>query len=258
MKNKYLLAIPAYNCALQISRVLNRISPNLERKLEKIVVINNCSTDNTEEVVLDYLRNKKSSKFHLFRNDENYSLGGSHKVAFLHAQKIGATHTIILHGDDQADAGEVFDLIRTVENGTASTVLGSRFNPNSHLQGYDWKRIAGNKVLNVLFTVMTSKRIEDLGSGLNIFAMQDLEEKRYLNFANRLTFNFELLLDLVDRQVDFSYCPISWREEDQVSNAKNFNVAFTGIKNVFNWKFNKKRFFKTGEEARNYTAREIV
>ncbi|MDR0950807.1 MAG: glycosyltransferase family 2 protein [Candidatus Ancillula sp.] len=255
--NKYLLAITCYNCENQVSRVLDAIDSDLENKVEEIMVIDNISTDNTEQVVLDCIAKKRLSKLHLYQNVNNYSLGGSHKVAFLHAIEKGYTHVIILHGDDQAKAEEVVKLIDIVENTDHNTVLGSRFNKNSILQGYDWKRIAGNRVLNIVFSVVSGKHVEDLGSGLNIFAIGDLKEERFLNFADKLTFNFEILLDLLDRKVNFTFCPITWREEDQVSNAKNFNIAWTGFSNLMKWRFTRSKFFTGNKKASDYQTKLI-
>lgn len=257
-KHEFLLAIPCYNCAPQIGRVLDKITPELQEQVEEIMVIDNRSTDDLGQKVLDYIASGKLEKLHLYRNCENYSLGGSHKIAFLKAESMGLTHVIILHGDDQADPADIPSMISLIESGTCSTVLGSRFNKDSKLVGYDWKRIAGNRALNVVYTILTGKHVEDLGSGLNIFAVADMDQSRYLNFADRLTFNFELLLDLIDRKVNFVYCPITWREEDQTSNARNFRVGWTALKNVAHWRFARKSFFKTGKTAKDYVTVEVV
>lgn len=98
-----------------------------------------------------YKNSSGNDLLHVYRNVENYSLGGSHKVAFLRAESIDATHVIILHGDDQADARDIPAMLDLIESGRASTILGSRFNAASRLEGYDKKRIFGNKVLNTLY-----------------------------------------------------------------------------------------------------------
>jgi dolichol-phosphate mannosyltransferase len=83
---------------------------------------------------------------------------------------------------------------------------------------------------------VTLRRLEDLGSGLNLFALADLDPSTYLRFANRLTFNYELILDLVARKVRFAFVPITWREEDQVSNARNWNIFRTALVNLLRWR----------------------
>ncbi|MBR3225739.1 MAG: glycosyltransferase family 2 protein [Atopobiaceae bacterium] len=256
--NSYLLAITCYNCEPQIGRVLGKITPELADRMSEVMVIDNRSEDRTAEKALEVVRTGRIPNLHVYRNKENYSLGGSHKVAFLHALDMGATHVVILHGDDQADPADIPALLDVVETGVCTTALGSRFNRKSRLFGYDWKRILGNRVLNVVYTVLTMRYVEDLGSGLNVFAVSDMDMLRLLNFADRLTFNFELLLDLIDRGVKFAYVPITWREEDQVSNARNFNIAWTAFKNLCHWRFRKKTFFGGPKTAKDYITVEVV
>lgn len=257
MKNKILIAIPAYNCGKQITRTLDEINKKLLDRVEEIIVIDNLSTDNTPEKVKAYQKTGKlGQKLHLYKNINNYNLGGSHKVAFLHAKNKGYSHIIIIHGDNQAKSNEANLLIDFMEKHPEhQTILGSRFNKKSTLIGYDKKRIFGNKVLNLIYSLLTLKKCEDLGSGLNLFALNDLDEKTYLQFADKLTFNYELLLDLIKRKINFAYLPITWREEDQVTNARNFNIFKTALINLIQWRFGKK--YANNNKSKDYQSKEI-
>lgn len=239
---KVLLAIPCYNCEKQITRVLDEIDNKLLERVKEIAVIDNGSKDNTVKTALGYKKTGKlGKKLHIYQNVDNYNLGGTHKVAFLKAEKMDYTHVIILHGDNQAKSNEANILIDYAESHPKQqTVLGSRFNKKSTLIGYDTKRIVGNKVLNTIYSLLTLRRCEDLGSGLNLFALSDLDKSKYLQFADKLTFNYELLLDLIRRKRNFAYVPITWREEDQVTNARNLNIFKTAIVNLLQWRFGKK------------------
>lgn len=236
---KVLVAIPAYNCAAQLPRVLDEIGDDLAGRLDEIDVIDNGSSDGTLEMAFRYQDSGRLGQLRVFRNPHNVSLGGTHKIAFQRAAAGGFTHVVILHGDDQALSSEIASFLDRAGASPVQTLLGSRFNRRSRLVGYDWKRIAGNRVLNVIYTVFTGRHCEDLGSGLNLFAVADLDERTYLRFADRLTFNFELLLDLIRRRVRFAFQPITWREEDQVSNARNVQVAWTAVRNLLAWRFGK-------------------
>lgn len=257
-KPKVLIAIPSYNCAVQLPRVLDEIDQQLIDRVEEIAVIDNGSTQNTVEVALDYKKRRPmDGKLKVFQNVDNYSLGGTHKVAFLRAEKLGLTHVIILHGDNQAKSNEANALLdHYMQHSKHQTVLGSRFMKGSRLIGYDTKRIFGNKVLNAIYSIVTLRCLTDLGSGLNLFALRDLDRTRYLNFADKLTFNYELILDLIHRKVSFAYIPITWREEDQVSNARNYNIFKTALINLFRWRFRMDKP-KTIRSENDYLCKEV-
>lgn len=255
---KILVAIPAYNCAKQITRVLDEIDETLLSRVEEIAVIDNGSPDNTVEAALEYKKSGRlGSKLHVYQNVNNYNLGGTHKVAFLRAESLGYSHVIILHGDNQAKSDEANLLIDYMEaHPEHQTVLGSRFSKGSKLIGYDTKRILGNKFLNTIYSIVTLKKCDDLGSGLNLFALSDLDKSTYLQFADKLTFNYELLLDLIKRRVNFAYLPITWREEDQVSNARNFNIFKTALVNLAQWRLGKK--YTSNNTAADYQCKEVL
>ena len=255
--HKIMIAIPTYRCAPQITRVLDEIDEKLLDRVEEIAIIDNGSPDDTVAKALAYKNSGHlGDKLHIYQNVDNYNLGGTHKVAFLRAEKQGYTHVIILHGDNQAKSDEANDLIDyMVANPEHQTMLGSRFSPQSRLIGYDNKRVYGNKALNMIFSIFTLRKLDDLGSGLNLFALSDLDKTTYLQFADKLTFNYELILDLVKRKVHFAYLPITWREEDQMSNARNLTIFKTALVNLFEWRFGKK--YEQIKKPNDYQCKEM-
>ena len=51
MKDRILLFIPAYNCEKQIIRVLGQLDRDIMKYITEVIVVNNQSTDSTQEVV---------------------------------------------------------------------------------------------------------------------------------------------------------------------------------------------------------------
>ena len=47
MKNNNLLFIPAYNCSIQLKRLLNKYSEEDFSHYKKILIVDNCSSDHT-------------------------------------------------------------------------------------------------------------------------------------------------------------------------------------------------------------------
>lgn len=237
---KILVAIPAYNCEKQISRVLEGFDQTLLSRVEKVLVVDNGSTDGTVQAAKAAAAKLGSPKIEVWQNKGNYNLGGTHKVAFLTGEKLGMDYVAILHGDDQAKTEELNVLIDAAEaQPEIGAILGTRFMKGSKLIGYDWKRIWGNRAINLAFSIVAMRPSKDLGSGLNLFRLKDLSDHNYLGFDDKITFNIDLLLDYFKKKTLLLFVPITWREEDQVSNARNFNVGSTALKKLFRWRFNK-------------------
>lgn len=238
VKPKVIVIIPSYNCAPQIPRVLTGFDEKLLSRVMEVIVVNNQSPDDTVTVALLAAKKIGSPKIRVVTNKENVSLGGSHKVGFMYGKKIGADYVAILHGDNQAETHELNNLIDIVQaHPDLDAVLGSRFMKGSKLRGYSWQRIAGNKVLNLLYSILMFKKTKDLGSGLNIFKLSALDEDKFIHFGDDLGFNFDLLLYLYTSRANIIFTPITWKEEDQVSNARNFKVAQLAAKRLLKWRF---------------------
>ena len=134
MKPRILLFIPAYNCEKQIVRVLESLDRRIMSYIDEVVVINNRSTDGTEDAVREFMRTHTYMPVRLFRNKDNYGLGGSHKVAFNYAVKEGFDYIIVLHGDDQGNIHDFLPVLKKEIYRGYDCVLGARFMLQSHLE----------------------------------------------------------------------------------------------------------------------------
>jgi dolichol-phosphate mannosyltransferase len=241
MKNKILLFVPTYNCEIQIERVLGSIIvANLQEKIDGIIVIDNQSEDKTLQIAQKQLVKVDLKDVRLYRNKFNYSLGGSHKVAFRLALDSGYTHLISLHGDDQADINDLEKVLGLIQSDSYDMILGSRFMQGSQVKGYSVLRKIGNRFLNRLVSLRVSERISDLGSGLNAFSSDFMKDSFFSNCADGLTFNNHLILCDSDRDRRRIFFPISWTEEDQVSNAKIFQQGLEILKLILVYGRSKK------------------
>lgn len=259
MKEKILLFIPGYNCEKQIIRVLNQLDKKVMKYISEIIFVNNRSTDNTEKAVLDYKKSHKNIPLKVLRNNENYNLGGSHKVAFNYAIEKKFDYVIVLHGDDQ---GDIHDFLPVLENKVYKNydcILGSRFEKGSKLIGYSKFRTFGNRIFNIIFSFSIKKRVSDLGSGLNMYNVNILKNYFYLKFPDKLTFNCCMLFASSYFNHTIKFVPISWREDDQVSNVKMFSQAKITLKMALKYKFNHKYIISEFREKiiEKYSAKEI-
>ncbi len=245
-KNRILLFIPMYNCERQIVRVLRQLTPDVCRYLSEVIIVNNRSTDNSERAVLDYLNeNEVPIQVKLLRNRQNYGLGGSHKVAFHYAIEHGVDYVIVLHGDDQ---GRVADFVPLLENRAYERYdccLGARFMKGSRLQGYSKVRIWGNYGFNLLFSAVVHKWVYDLGSGLNLYKVETLRSGYFMKYPDTLYFNDCMILASCYYEQKMLFYPISWREEDQVSNNRIMKFACSLLKMLWKYVYDRKAFMES-------------
>lgn len=224
--DKILLFIPMYNCEKQIIRVLQQLKPEVCKFISEVIIVNNRSTDNGEQVVIDYIgRSNISMPVRLLRNNDNYGLGGSHKVAFDYAMKNEFDYIIVLHGDDQGDISNILPYLRHETYKKYDCFLGARFMRGSKLQGYSAFRTFGNHVYDMLFSVVVRDKIYDLGSGLNMYKVEALKSRFYEKYPDDLVFNYCMILGASNLHLKTRFFPILWREDDQVSNVKMVSQA---------------------------------
>ena len=226
MSDRILVFVPCFNCAAQIPRVLAQFESNIASYVETILVLDNGSTDGTPEAAIGAALEMPELDIRVARNRQNFNLGGSHKAAFAFALRRGYSHVLVLHGDDQADVMDILPALQKQMHRKYDACLGSRFSAGSWLQGYSALRIAGNRVFNGLFSLVLQRQVEDLGSGLNIFSARAMRSPRLVRYADDLRFNIFLFMGMFEEKLPVVYFPISWREDDQLSNVRLTSQAW--------------------------------
>lgn len=246
MADRILVFIPCYNCERQIPRVLAQFRSVPADLFDEVLVIDNGSRDGTVAAAAAALPAVGARRARVARNDHNYNLGGSHKAAFAYAEREGFSHVVVLHGDDQGSLADLVPIMRDGAHRRYDACLGSRFMRGARLQGYSRVRTLGNAVFNGLFTVAARRRVLDLGSGLNVFARAVYAGGAAHRYPDDLRFNVYLLLGMIDGGQRFLFFPITWREDDQVSNVKIVSQALRTLTIAREYLF-QRRAFREGE-----------
>lgn len=184
MTNKTVsIVIPAYNEGKTIHLILDKVRDVvLMNDLGKeIIIVNDCSSDNTSEAVSAYQKNNPTLNIRLLEHTIN-----SGKGAALHTGIAGATgkYVLIQDADLEYDPFEYNDLLRPLEGGEADVVYGSRFmGGKPHRILFFWHTL-GNKFLTLLSNMFTNLNLTDMETCYKVFRREiiqslDLKEKRF-------------------------------------------------------------------------------
>lgn len=254
-----LVAVPAYNCSSQISRVIKQFVDAPREIFSELLIIDNCSSDNTIRAALTEIKKTSNHNISIFKNSQNYGLGGSHKVAFDYCKKNKFVGVIILHGDDQGNLIDLFPFL-IKKNSSFDCLLGSRFMRQSKVSGYSFIRRAGNLVFNFLYSLITHRCITDMGSGLNFYSKKLIDANIHSKMPDDLTFNNAYLLALIASKKKIKFFPISWREEDQISNVKLLSQSLGLMKYLLIYIFAKNYLVSSDlrkDKIKNYESKFI-
>jgi glycosyltransferase involved in cell wall biosynthesis len=180
---KLSIVIPAYNEARTIHFILDRIKEvNLTDNIEKeIIIVNDCSTDNTEEAILNYRETNAELNIQYFAHEVNKGKG-----AALHTgiSKATGEYLVVQDADLEYDPQEYNDLLKPILGGFADVVFGSRFmGSNPHRILFFWHTI-GNRWLTFASNMFSNMNLTDMETCYKLFNTKmiqsiELNEKRF-------------------------------------------------------------------------------
>jgi glycosyltransferase involved in cell wall biosynthesis len=227
------IIIPAYNEGKTIHFILDKVKAvDLISNIQKeIIIVNDCSKDNTEEAILQYKSQHSDLNIQYVSHEKN-----SGKGAALHTGIAKATgdFLIIQDADLEYDPEEYNILLKPMLMGFADVVYGSRFiGGKPHRILFFWHSI-GNGFLTKLSNMFTNLNLTDMETCYKLFRREfiqkiHLREHRF-GFEPEVTAKISRVKDIRIYEVGISYYGRTYAEGKKISWKDGFRAIYCILK----------------------------
>lgn len=231
------IIIPAYNEERTITLILDRIREVVlaDGMSKELIIINDCSTDQTEALILAYQQEHPKEGIRYLKQDYNQGKG-----AALHAGIKAATgdYLIIQDADLEYDPQEYNLLLRPCLDGFADVVYGSRFSSGRPHRILFYWHSRGNKWLTGFSNIFTNLNLTDMETCYKLFRTEliqslNLQEKRF-GFEPEVTAKISRVPDVRIYEVGISYYGRSYEEGKKIGWRDGFRAIYCILKyNLF-------------------------
>ncbi len=238
--NTLSVIVPCYNEERTIHLILDKLRKvTLKNGIKmELIIVNDCSTDNTKGAIENYFRINPGMEHKLFNHEKNAGKGAAIHSGIQHAT---GEYLIIQDADLEYDPNEFNLLIQPVLDGFADVVFGSRFmGGNAHRILFFWHSL-GNKFLTAFSNAFTNLNLTDMETCYKLFRSDiikniNLKEKRF-GFEPEVTAKIARVKGARIYEVGISYYGRTYEEGKKIGWRDGFRAIWCILKyNVFSTK----------------------
>lgn len=233
---KLSIIIPAFNEEKTIVQVLEKVSElELLNNIEKeIIIVNDCSTDSTFQVIENFITNNKHKEISSFHHLRNKGKGVAIHTGIAN---VTGDYVLIQDADLELNPAEINDLLNEVIINDSKVVYGSRFLVDNYEKtNYFW-HILGNKFLTKLTNLFSGLRLTDMMTcykliPADILLSLNLKESRF-GFEPEVTMKLAKMKGLKIKEVPISYIARSQNEGKKIKIKDGLRVIYCVLKYKF-------------------------
>ena len=227
------IIIPAYNEENTIHSILDKISEvELVNDIQKeIVIVNDASSDDTEQKILDYVARHPELTIAYFSHEKNQGKGAALRTGIKEAT---GDYVIVQDADLEYDPHEFNILLQPILDDFADVVYGSRFiGGKPHRILFFWHSI-GNKWLTFLSNAMTNLNLTDMETCYKLWRREiiqsvNIKENRF-GFEPEVTAKVSRIKGVRIYEVGISYYGRTYEEGKKINWKDGFRAIYCIMK----------------------------
>ncbi|HZV70141.1 MAG TPA: glycosyltransferase family 2 protein [Saprospiraceae bacterium] len=227
------IVIPAYNEERTIHLILDKVRlatlpPSWQKE---VILINDCSKDNTEGAILKYKNEFPEFPILYVAHEVNKGKGAALHTGIAHAS---GEYTIIQDADLEYDPEEYNILLIPILKGFADVVYGSRFmGGKPHRVLFFWHSI-GNRFLTHISNIFTNLNLTDMETCYKLFRSDiiksvRLKENRF-GFEPEVTAKVAKIEGVRIYEVGISYYGRTYAEGKKIGWRDGFRAIYCILK----------------------------
>jgi glycosyltransferase involved in cell wall biosynthesis len=233
MTLKLSIIIPAYNEEKTIQTILEKVSmvDLIAGVSKEIIVVNDCSKDDTEKKVFEYKSAHPSIELSYYKHEINQGKGAALHTGIKQAK---GDLVIIQDADLEYDPNEFNLLLKPILDGFADVVYGSRFmGGKPHRILFFWHSI-GNKVLTSFSNALTNLNLTDMETCYKMWKSEiiksiHLKENRF-GFEPEVTAKISRIPNIRIYEVGISYYGRTYAEGKKINWKDGFRAIYCILK----------------------------
>jgi len=202
---------------------------------KEFVIVNDCSIDNSEKLILDFIDENEKIQIRYLKNEINRGKGYSLNKGF---KNVTGDFVVVQDADLEYDPQEFNRLLKPMLNGFADVVYGSRFKgSNPHRALFFWHTI-GNNFLTFLSNMFSNLNITDMETCYKMFKKEiiqsiEIKENRF-GIEPEITAKISKIKGIRIYEVGISYYGRTYEEGKKIGWKDGFRAIYCIIKyNLF-------------------------
>jgi 2-polyprenyl-3-methyl-5-hydroxy-6-metoxy-1,4-benzoquinol methylase len=246
--NRIGILIVTYNALATLVPVLRRITPNVWKNVEEVVIFDDASQDATFELAVGLKTLCDLPKLHVLKHQKNLGYGGNQKAGYRYFIEKGFDVVVLLHGDGQYAPEILAHMYERVVRGEADAVFGSRMMKTygGPLKGgMPLYKYLGNRILTFAENRALDLNLTEFHSGYRAYSVRALEALDFSAMTNDFHFDTEIIIKLRHQGFRIAEVPIPTYYGSEICYVNGMRYAWDVMRAV-------RRYKQTCRSVRRY------